>query len=85
MGTNRLIAYLRVSTKSQGQSGLGIEAQRAAVEDYSKQHGAKLEGEYIDEQQLEVVVGIDAGSDHSFPLKETGGMMPDTPPEAVGR
>ncbi len=48
MGTDRLIVYLRVSTKSQGQSGLGIEAQRAAVEDYSRQHGAKLEGEYIE-------------------------------------
>lgn len=35
MGTpQRLIAYYRVSTKRQGQSGLGLEAQRSAVDDY---------------------------------------------------
>lgn len=44
----RLIAYLRVSTKRQGQSGLGIEAQRAAVEAHAKQLGAKIDGEYVE-------------------------------------
>jgi DNA invertase Pin-like site-specific DNA recombinase len=37
-----VIAYLRVSTKEQGDSGLGIEAQRVAVEGYAKQIGATL-------------------------------------------
>jgi DNA invertase Pin-like site-specific DNA recombinase len=37
-----VIGYLRVSTKGQGESGLGIEAQRAAVEAYAKQNGATL-------------------------------------------
>lgn len=37
-----VIGYLRVSTKGQGESGLGIEAQRAAVEGYAKQAGATL-------------------------------------------
>jgi DNA invertase Pin-like site-specific DNA recombinase len=37
-----VIAYLRVSTKGQGESGLGLEAQRSAVEAYAKQSGATL-------------------------------------------
>lgn len=44
----RLISYLRVSTKRQGQSGLGIEAQRAAVEAHAKVLGAKIDGEYLE-------------------------------------
>src|SRR5215472_25849 len=34
MTTGKFISYLRVSTDRQGQSGLGIEAQRKAVTDY---------------------------------------------------
>ena len=30
----KFIAYYRVSTKKQGQSGLGLEAQKSAVADY---------------------------------------------------
>ena len=37
-----VIGYLRVSTRGQGESGLGIEAQRAALEGYAKATGAKL-------------------------------------------
>jgi DNA invertase Pin-like site-specific DNA recombinase len=36
------IGYLRVSTKGQGESGLGIAAQRAAVEGFARQSGATL-------------------------------------------
>src|SRR5262245_4174009 len=37
-----VIGYLRVSTKGQGESGLGIEAQRAAVQAYVRQSGGTL-------------------------------------------
>jgi DNA invertase Pin-like site-specific DNA recombinase len=37
-----VIGYLRVSTKGQGESGLGLEAQRAAVETYARQQGGQV-------------------------------------------
>jgi DNA invertase Pin-like site-specific DNA recombinase len=43
-----LIAYCRVSTKQQGASGLGMEAQRAAVEAYARQHGARVAAMYVE-------------------------------------
>ena len=41
-----IIAYYRVSTKQQGDSGLGLEAQKAAVEAYAKNAGAKILASY---------------------------------------
>jgi DNA invertase Pin-like site-specific DNA recombinase len=42
----RFVVYYRVSTKQQGESGLGLDAQRAAAEAYVKQHGGEIIGEY---------------------------------------
>lgn len=36
------VAYYRVSTKAQGRSGLGLDAQREAVERFAKDHGYEL-------------------------------------------
>ncbi len=40
--TPRFIAYYRVSTAKQGASGLGLDAQRRAVEDYVRAAGGRL-------------------------------------------
>jgi DNA invertase Pin-like site-specific DNA recombinase len=40
--TPRIIAYYRVSTERQGRSGLGLEAQRSAVEAYAASRGAVI-------------------------------------------
>ena len=42
----RTIAYIRVSTKAQKASGLGLEAQRQAVESFTRQRRAEIIAEY---------------------------------------
>tara|TARA_R110002126_G_scaffold291062_1_gene450184 strand:+ start:6645 stop:7313 length:669 start_codon:yes stop_codon:yes gene_type:complete len=46
----RFIAYYRVSTAKQGQSGLGLEAQQAAVADYLTSNTGELITEYTEIQ-----------------------------------
>lgn len=48
----KLVAYYRVSTERQGRSGLGLDAQRQAVERYAHQHGARV---------LESVTEVESG------------------------
>lgn len=38
----RYVAYFRVSTNKQGESGLGLESQRGAVSDYAARTGGEL-------------------------------------------
>jgi DNA invertase Pin-like site-specific DNA recombinase len=47
-GMDSLIAYYRVSTEKQGASGLGLDAQRAAVENYATSVGANIEASYTE-------------------------------------
>ena len=51
------VAYYRVSTARQGRSGLGIEAQRAAVERFAEAEGFALVGEFV---EAETGKGADA-------------------------
>ena len=54
---DRAIAYYRVSTKQQQRSGLGIEAQRAAVRRFVEVEGLTLTSEYV---EAETGKGADA-------------------------
>jgi len=47
---NVLIAYYRVSTRQQSRSGLGLEAQRAIVEQFARARGATI-AEHFTEQE----------------------------------
>ncbi|MBU6166396.1 MAG: recombinase family protein [Alphaproteobacteria bacterium] len=42
------ITYFRVSTAAQGRSGLGLDAQRAAVATFCKTRGSEVLGEYVE-------------------------------------
>jgi len=44
--TLKIIAYYRVSTKRQGASGLGLDAQQAAVEAFAKANGGRIVAAY---------------------------------------
>jgi DNA invertase Pin-like site-specific DNA recombinase len=46
--TREAIAYYRVSTERQKRSGLGIEAQRAAVERFAEAEGIPLVAEFVE-------------------------------------
>lgn len=53
----RAVAYLRVSTQRQQRSGLGIEAQRAAIARFAEAEGIKIISEYV---EAETAAGSDA-------------------------
>jgi len=48
MARGKFISYLRVSTDKQGRSGLGMEAQRAAVDSYLNGGRWTLAAEYVE-------------------------------------
>ena len=52
-----IVAYYRVSTQQQGRSGLGLEAQRAAVQSFAKAEGLEIIAEF---SEVETGKGADA-------------------------
>lgn len=44
----KVVAYYRVSTDRQGRSGLGLEAQRAAVEAFIRDRGGELMASFVE-------------------------------------
>jgi DNA invertase Pin-like site-specific DNA recombinase len=55
--STHLISYIRVSTQRQGKSGLGIEAQRAAIEAFAQANGFTILAEHV---EVETGKGADA-------------------------
>jgi DNA invertase Pin-like site-specific DNA recombinase len=53
----QLVGYIRVSTARQGRSGLGIEAQRAALARFAETEGHELVHEFV---EVETGKGADA-------------------------
>jgi len=54
---NRAIAYIRVSTDMQGRSGLGLDAQRQAIEDFCAREGLAIRDSFV---EVETGKGADA-------------------------
>jgi DNA invertase Pin-like site-specific DNA recombinase len=54
---SQAIAYYRVSTQHQGRSGLGIEAQKAAVARFAESEGIEILAEHV---EIETGKGADA-------------------------
>lgn len=53
----KAVAYLRVSTEKQGRSGLGLEAQRDAIDRFAEREGIELAAEFV---EVETGKGTDA-------------------------
>lgn len=54
----KFVTYYRVSTQKQGRSGLGLEAQKAAVEAYLRQHGGSAVASFTE---------VESGKNNSRP------------------
>lgn len=58
ISTSKIVAYLRVSTQKQGRSGLGLDVQRSAIEEYASRRGMRV---------LETFTEIESGKVNTRP------------------
>ncbi|GAB3334857.1 recombinase family protein [Larkinella ripae] len=72
VGPQRYVAYYRVSTAKQGQSGLGLDAQKAAVQGFVG--NAPIVAEFVEvesgkkNQRVQLAAAIDASKQHGATL-----------------
>ena len=72
----KIISYIRVSTQKQGMSGLGMEAQQKAVQQYLAEQGSDLVAEFVevesgkktDKQRPELAKALEACKKHKAVL-----------------
>lgn len=72
----KIISYIRVSTQKQGMSGLGMEAQQKAVQQYLAEQGSELVAEFVevesgkktDRQRPELAKALEACKKHKAVL-----------------
>src|SRR5471032_946396 len=57
MEDRKFVSYIRVSTQQQGKSGLGLEAQREAIDRFAVGHGFSCIQEFV---EVETGKGSDA-------------------------
>ena len=72
MSQPRYIAYYRVSTAAQGRSGLGLEAQQAAVKAFLQGRDHDRAGQFIT---------VESGRNSERPTRRNTG--PDSRPKAI--
>ena len=56
-----VVSYIRVSTGKQGQSGLGMEAQREAISRFDMAEGLEVLAEFVEVQSGRAVMPFIAG------------------------
>ena len=66
----QIVSYYRVSTKKQGESGLGLEAQRAAVVAFAKAEGFEVAAEFTEVESGKGADAIDRRPKLKAALKE---------------
>src|ERR1035437_7329069 len=78
--TKPILAYFRVSTREQGRSGLGLEAQRAAVARFAEAERFEVVAEFV---EIETGKGSDALDRLSRDVAFVAGLMSQKVPFIV--